>query len=97
MSEIIMREDKAIGERYYYTKHKSGLDIYVIPKKFRTSYAIFSTKYGAIDNCFKLEGDKDFVKVPDGIAHFLEHKMFENEDGDAFEKYAKRSPSSKKL
>ena len=45
MSEIIMREDKAIGERYYYTKHKSGLDIYVIPKKFRTSYAIFSTKY----------------------------------------------------
>lgn len=90
MSEIIMREDKAIGERYYYTKHKSGLDIYVIPKKFRTSYAIFSTKYGAIDNCFKLEGDKDFVKVPDGIAHFLEHKMFENEDGsDTFERFAK--------
>ncbi len=85
-----MREDKAIGERYYYTKHKSGLDIYVIPKKFRQSYAIFSTKYGAADNCFKLEGDKDFVKVPDGIAHFLEHKMFENEDGsDTFERFAK--------
>lgn len=90
MSEIIMREDKTIGERYYYTKHKSGLDIYVIPKKFRQSYAIFSTKYGAADNCFKLEGDKDFVKVPDGIAHFLEHKMFENEDGsDTFERFAK--------
>ena len=85
-----MREDKAIGERYYYTKHKSGLDIYVIPKKFRQSYAIFSTKYGAADNCFKLEGDKDFVKVPDGIAHFLEHKMFENEDGsDTFERFAR--------
>ena len=41
MSEIIMREDKSIGERYYYTKHKSGLDIYVVPKKFRTSYALF--------------------------------------------------------
>ena len=90
MSEIIMREDKAIGERYYYTKHKSGLDIYVVPKKFRTSYALFSTKYGAADNCFKLEGDKDFVKVPDGIAHFLEHKMFENEDGsDTFARFAK--------
>ena len=90
MSEIIMREDKSIGERYYYTKHKSGLDIYVVPKKFRTSYALFSTKYGAADNCFKLEGDKDFVKVPDGIAHFLEHKMFENEDGsDTFERFAK--------
>ena len=90
MSEIIMREDKSIGERYYYTKHKSGLDIYVVPKKFRTSYALFSTKYGAADNCFKLEGDKDFVKVPDGIAHFLEHKMFENEDGsDTFARFAK--------
>ncbi len=90
MNEIIMREDKTIGEKCYHTKHKSGLNIYVIPKKFRQSYAIFSTKYGAADNCFKLEGDKDFVKVPDGIAHFLEHKMFENEDGsDTFERFAK--------
>lgn len=78
------------GEKYYYTKHKNGLEIYVIPKDFATSFAMFSTKYGAIDNCFKLEGEAEFHKVPDGIAHYLEHKMFENEDGvDTFSRFAK--------
>ncbi len=90
MSELKLTENKAIGEKYYYTHHKSGLDIYIIPKNFTTSYAIFSTKYGAIDNCFKLAEEKDFTRVPDGIAHFLEHKMFENEDGsDTFARFAK--------
>ena len=90
MSEIITKTNSTVNEKYYYTKHKSGLDIYVIPKKFTESYALFSTRYGAIDNCFKLEGDKDFVKVPDGIAHYLEHKMFENEDGvDTFSRFSK--------
>ncbi|MBQ9510272.1 MAG: insulinase family protein [Clostridia bacterium] len=90
MSEIITRVNESVGEKYYYTRHKSGLDIFVIPKKFTESYALFSTRYGAIDNCFKLEGDAEFVKVPDGIAHYLEHKMFENEDGvDTFARFAK--------
>ena len=78
------------GEKYFYTKHESGLDIYVIPKNFATSFAMFSTRYGAIDNCFKTEGEKEFHQVPDGIAHYLEHKMFENEDGvDTFSRFAK--------
>ena len=82
-------ENKSIGEKYYYKKHKSGLDVYLIPKDFSVKYALFSTKYGAVDNCFRLEGEKDFTKVPDGIAHYLEHKMFDNEDGtDSFEKFA---------
>lgn len=90
MNEIKLYENSALGEKYYYTRHKSGLDIYVIPKKLTGSYALFSTRYGAIDNCFKLAEDKEFVKVPDGIAHFLEHKMFENEDGsDTFARFAK--------
>lgn len=90
MSELKLTENKALGEKYYYTHHKSGLDIYIIPKNFTTSYALFSTKYGAIDNCFRLAGDKEFTRVPDGIAHFLEHKMFENEDGsDTFARFAK--------
>ena len=78
------------GEKYYYTKHKNGLEIYVIPKDFATSFAMFSTKYGSIDNCFMLEGEAEFHEVPDGIAHYLEHKMFENEDGvDTFSRFAK--------
>lgn len=79
-----------VDEKYYYCKHSSGLNVYLIPKELSSSFAIFATKYGAIDNCFKTNNDKEFVKVPDGIAHYLEHKMFENEDGtDTMVKFAK--------
>ena len=89
------KENKMLGEGYYYFKHKSGLSVYVVPKKMTTSYAIFTTEYGAIDNKFKLSTDKEFTVVPDGIAHFLEHKLFECEGGiDAFELYAKTGASA---
>jgi len=88
-------ENKKIDEKYYYIKHESGLDIYVVPKNHTNSYALFATKYGSIDNIFKLEGEPEFTEVPDGIAHFLEHKMFENEDGiDTFKKYAETGASA---
>lgn len=89
MSNIITKENALIGEKYYYTKHKSGLDIYLVPKKLSTSYAVIGTRYGSVDNRFKKKSDAEFTVVPDGIAHFLEHKMFENEDGvDTFERFA---------
>ena len=92
---IITKENALIGEKYYYTKHKSGLDIYLIPKKMSSAYALFCTRYGAVDNCFALEGDKELTRVPDGIAHYLEHKMFENEDGvDTFSRFAKYGASA---
>ena len=76
-------------ERYYRYTHKSGLDIYVFPKKLSSAYAIFGTHYGSIDNCFCLEGDSGVTTVPDGIAHFLEHKLFANEDeSDSFERFS---------
>ena len=90
MVDFTVKENKMLGEKYYMFKHKTGLDVYVFPKKMTTSYALFATRYGAVDNRFKLSDDKDFTSVPDGIAHFLEHKMFECEGGvDAFELYAK--------
>ena len=86
-------ENKKIDEKYYYKKHKSGLDIYVIPKNHGTGYAVFGTRFGSIDNHFIVNGEE--ITVPDGIAHFLEHKMFENEDGvDTFKKYAKYGASA---
>lgn len=89
MTEIIHKENAALRESYDLVKHKSGLSIYVIPKRMTTAYALFGTHYGAIDNCFRLEGESDFFHVPDGIAHFLEHKMFESEDGgDTNERFA---------
>ena len=50
-------------------------------------HAVYSTKFGSIDRAFELDGRR--WDLPAGIAHFLEHKMFENEDGDAFALYAK--------
>ena len=80
--EVTEKYSPDIDEKYQYVKHKSGLDIYFIPKKLTTSYALITTKYGAVDNRFRLRGEREWTEVPDGIAHFLEHKMFENEDGE---------------
>ncbi len=77
------------GEKYIKMAHKSGLDVYVYPKKTVTTHALFATKYGSVDNGFKLMGDKTVSYVPMGIAHFLEHKMFTNEgDVDSFERFS---------
>ncbi|NLZ36355.1 MAG: insulinase family protein [Clostridiales bacterium] len=90
-----VKENPYLKEKYYYIHHKSGLDVYVFPKKMSVSYAIFGTRYGSIDNKFRLKGDAEYTEVPDGIAHFLEHKMFENEDGvDTFKRYAKYGASA---
>ncbi|MBR4973268.1 MAG: insulinase family protein, partial [Clostridia bacterium] len=76
-----------IGESYLKATLSSGLRIYVLEKpQYNSSYAIFGTKYGSIDTIFSVNGEQ--TAVPEGIAHFLEHKLFESEDGDAFTKYA---------
>ncbi len=91
--EIIKSE--TIGEQYYRYNHESGLTILLCPMQgYSSTYALFATRYGSIDTCFKTQHDNDFVTVPEGIAHFLEHKMFEDEDGDAFAKYAKTGASA---
>ena len=95
MANFFVKENKMLGEKHISFKHKSGLEVFVFPKKMTTSYAIFATRYGAIDNKFKLEGEDKFTEVPDGIAHFLEHKLFECEGGiDAFELFAKTGASA---
>lgn len=77
-----------IGESYVKAVHSSGLKIYILEKpQYNSCYAIFGTKYGSIDTTFSVNGET--TSVPEGIAHFLEHKLFESEDGDAFTKYAK--------
>lgn len=69
--------------------HKSGLTAFVIPKPgFSQMYAVFATNYGSIDREFSSDRTNGMITVPDGIAHFLEHKLFEGKDGNAFEKYA---------
>ncbi len=70
-----------------------GLTIYVAPMpNFAAVHAIYGTDFGSIDRTFI--DDKGEVRLPAGIAHFLEHKMFENEEGDAFTLYAKTGASA---
>lgn len=83
-----------IGEQYVYAEHESGLRIYICPKPaYSSAYAIFGTKYGSIDTKFAVDGG-ELTEVPAGIAHFLEHKLFESEDGDAFTRYSKTGASA---
>jgi predicted Zn-dependent peptidase len=74
----------------------NGLDVYVIPMPgYSQTFALFSTKYGSIDREFIVPGESEPTVVPDGIAHFLEHKMFEQESGeDVFKLFAKYGASS---
>ncbi len=77
-----------LNESYERHTHPCGLDIYVFPKKMTATYAILATRYGSIHNAFQIDGG-ELITVPDGIAHFLEHKLFFNEDGsDSFERFS---------
>ncbi len=77
------------GQNCQHIKHASGLDIYIMEMPdYHSAYALFGTKYGSVNTMFRLNGEEDFAQVPEGIAHFLEHKLFENEDCGTFEKYA---------
>ncbi|MBQ2677210.1 MAG: insulinase family protein [Clostridia bacterium] len=82
--------NKELKESCAFYQHKSGVKIYVAEKpEYSSAYAIFGTRYGSIDTAFKRREQQEFITVPEGIAHFLEHKLFESEDGDAFSRYAK--------
>lgn len=81
------------AETVYYGVHASGLPIYVFPKAgYSSAYAVIATRYGSVDTTFEVDGQ--LLEVPAGIAHYLEHKLFENEDCDAFEKYAATGASA---
>lgn len=75
---------------YYCIDHPSGLTIYYFPTPDKSkSSAMIATKFGSINRDFKKYGSSEWMTVPDGIAHFLEHKLFEGEKGNAFDYYAK--------
>lgn len=84
-----------LKETLFHEKLPNGLQVYVLPKQgFAKTYATFTTKYGSIDNTFQVFG-KEKVHVPDGIAHFLEHKMFEQESGeDVFQSFSRQGASA---
>lgn len=82
------------NETTYFEVMPNGLSVYLVPKPgYAKTYGMFSTRYGSIDNRFNVEGQQE-IHVVDGIAHFLEHKLFEEPEGDIFLKFATQGASA---
>lgn len=88
MDKIIMSR---LDEEVYHETLENGLEVYLYKKEgFVKKGAFFVTKYGSSCNDFKPIGEDEIVSFPKGIAHFLEHKLFESEDNEkVFEKFKK--------
>ena len=75
-------ENLKVKEKVYIEKLKNGLTVMIIPKKgIKKKYIIWGTHYGSNDSKFIVPGEEQITEVPKGVAHFLEHKMFEQENG----------------
>ena len=75
-------ENTKVKEKLYVEKLENGLTVMILPKKnARKKYIICGPNFGSIDNEFIIPGNKEATKLPDGVAHFLEHKMFEQRSG----------------
>lgn len=75
-------ENSKVKEKLYVEKLENGLTVMIIPKKnTQKKYMMWATHFGSINNTFVAPGDTQQTKIPDGVAHFLEHKMFEQENG----------------
>ena len=87
-----LQEYPAIGEQVWSGKLPNGLTVFVVPKRgFHKSFAVFATDYGGVDRRFKLSGN--WQDTPEGVAHFLEHKMFDTEDGNALSRLSANGAS----
>lgn len=87
MITFTAKNDKLIKETLYHGVHTSGVEVYVMPKVgYQKCHAMFATRYGSLESEF-LKGDEK-IKIPDGTAHFLEHKLFEEPDGNVFDKFS---------
>ena len=75
-------ESSKIKEKAYVEELENGLKVMIIPKKnTKKKYIIWGTHFGSIDNHFIMPQTGEEVYIPDGVAHFLEHKMFEQPNG----------------
>ncbi|MBE7022214.1 MAG: insulinase family protein [Ruminococcaceae bacterium] len=94
--QFIKHYNETLRETLYSAEHESGLKVAIMPKPgYSKSYAIFGTHFGSVDNRFIAPGGKEEILLPDGIAHFLEHKMFEQPDGsNVFESYARHGANA---
>lgn len=89
MNEKQIISSALLKESYSVYTHSSGLRVLLYPMtQFSSTYALFGTYYGSSDE-WLVKADGTRVRIPDGTAHFLEHKLFEDEDGDVSRHFAK--------
>ena len=82
----MIRNYPALQEEIRSAVLPNGLRVYYIPKPdFQKTFAMLAADFGSVDCCFTLDGEQH--QVTPGVAHFLEHKMFEEEDGNALQKF----------
>ena len=95
MNKIEVEVCKELDENTYKTILKNGLEVYICKKKdFKKKIGMFGTKYGSVINDFINIENNERIRVPDGIAHFLEHKLFEQEGANALDLFSKIGVSS---
>ena len=81
MTQLKKTEYPAIGETLYTGQLPNGLSLFIVPKKgFRSAFALFGTRYGGAMRRFEIDGE--VRETPEGIAHYLEHKMFDMPEGE---------------
>lgn len=91
--EITEHVHSQSGEKYFSFHHKSGVSVYIAPNGYTTACAIYTADFGGADTKFSVDGAVH--ETPAGIAHFLEHKLFETEDGgDAFRLFSQLGADS---
>ncbi|MBR5227081.1 MAG: insulinase family protein [Clostridia bacterium] len=95
MSEMQVEINTKNEDKVFKTVLSDGLKVYICPKKgFSKKIGMYGTHYGSIDTTFFDVVDGKKRTVPEGIAHFLEHKLFEQEDGNALDLFAQKGVSS---
>ena len=88
----MIKNYSALGERMEMRTLDNGLRVCYLPKEgFSKTFAILATDFGSVDASFTFEGKR--YDTPAGVAHFLEHKMFEDKDGNALQKFARTGAS----
>lgn len=95
MRKMSVETSQELNESTFHTTLENGLNVYICKKKgFGKKIGMFGTKYGSVVNDFVDITTGKRIKVPDGIAHFLEHKLFEKEGANALDLFSKMGVSS---
>ncbi|WEV45141.1 pitrilysin family protein [Streptococcaceae bacterium ESL0687] len=86
---------QAVEEGLYQEDLENGLRVYYLPQPlYNKTYALFTSKFGSLDTSFVPYNQEASKTYPEGIAHFLEHKLFEKESGDVFQDFSKLGAAS---